>query len=116
MMKSWTLAALLATVVGCASNHHESPERAEGGEGNEIKMALNDVPAPVRATLTREAQGAAIKTVDKEQMNGKTIYETDVLANGKNWEIKVDEGGKLLSKKLDDEAEEKEEKNEKGKH
>ena len=103
----------------------EDQDDEEGEEANEVKMSLDQVPAPVRATLTREANGATIKTVDKEEQHGKTIYETDVMSGGKNWEIKVDENGKLISKKLDNEEEkaskknekeEDDEKEEKGKH
>jgi uncharacterized membrane protein YkoI len=105
MSKRWALVALLALGAGCAHNMNNHDE--EGEEANEVKMTLDQVPAPVRATLTREANGATIKTVDKEEQHGQTIYETDVMSGGKNWEIKVDENGKLISKKLDNEEEEK---------
>ena len=59
----------------------------------------------VKATLTKEANGAKIETVDKETDDGKTIYEADVMINGKNYEIKVSADGTLLSKKLDQEDE-----------
>jgi uncharacterized membrane protein YkoI len=110
----WTAAAAAGMLVGCSNMHHEK----EGEEGNEVKMTLDQVPPAVRSALQREAQGAAITAVDKEEDKGKTIYETDVMLNGKNWEIKVDQDGKLVSKKLDPENEkgekgEKEEKAEK---
>ena len=121
MSKRWTIAALAMLAIGCTQNH-KNHEGKEEEEGNEVKMSINDVPAPVRATLQREAQGATITTVDKEESHGKTIYETDVTLNGKNWEIKVDPTGKLIGKKLDEESkekgekDEKEEKEEHGKH
>ena len=102
----WVLAVVAAAglMVGCEhmKHHHEEEE-----EGNEVKMTIDQVPPAVRATLQREAQGASIKTVDKEEDHGKTIYETDVMLNGKNWEIKVDGDGKVVSKKLDPEEGEK---------
>jgi uncharacterized membrane protein YkoI len=104
----WTVAVLLGLVVGCA--HHGKMGEKEGKEENEVKMSIDQVPAPARAALMREAGGATIKTVDKEESNGKVIYETDVMMNGKNWEIKVDADGKLVSKKLDNEEGEKAEK------
>jgi hypothetical protein len=115
MMKArWILSVVLAAgLVGCSNmKHHEREEE----EGNEVKMTLDQVPPAVRAALQREAQGAAITTVDKEESKGRTIYETDVMMNGKNWEIKVDEDGRVVSKKLDPESEkgEKGEKEEKG--
>jgi len=48
--------------------------------------------------------------VDKEEDKGKVIYEADVMVNGKNWEIKVDQEGKVVSKKLDPEGEKEEKK------
>lgn len=104
MKAQWILAAaaLTALGLGCSNmGHHE--EEAE--EGNEVKLTLDQVPPAVRATLRREAQGAPIKTVDKEEDKGKTIYETDVIVSGKNWEIKVDGDGNVVSKKLDPENE-----------
>jgi len=98
----WTAAVLLGVAIGCA--HHEK------GEENEVKMSLDQVPAAARATLMREAGGATIKNVDKEDDHGRAIYETDVMVNGKNWEIKVDADGKLIGKKLDNEEDEKGEK------
>lgn len=110
MSTRWALVALLALGAGCAHNMNKHDE--EGEEGDEVKMTLDQVPAPVRATLKREAGGAEIKSVDKEEQHGKTIYETDVMSGGKNWEIKVDENGRLLSKKLDEEEKEKSSKSE----
>ena len=39
--------------------------------------------------------------------HGKTIYEADAMIDGKNYEILVSEDGKLISKKLDNEENEK---------
>lgn len=107
MLDRMLFSALLAgTLVagGCASSH------AEREDEDEVKMAIADVPAPVRETLTREAKNNAITTVDRETDDGKTIYEADVMLDGKNWEIKVDPAGKLLSKKIDNEAEDDDDK------
>jgi hypothetical protein len=100
-------AGLMTVGLGCSQMHKDKEAKEEG---DEVKMSINDVPAPVRATLTQEAAGAKIDTVDKETDDGKTIYEADVMSGGKNWELKVAPDGKLLSKKLDEESEEKGEK------
>src|SRR5436305_2836084 len=72
----------------------------EGGkEENEKKLAFADVPAAVRKTLKREANGAAIKSVDLEKVDGKTVYEADVIIDGTNYEILVNKSGLLISKK-----------------
>ena len=101
-----TLATLLTLGLGlgCANMHHEKEDESEG---NEVKMSIDQVPPAVKAALMREAGGAMIKSVDKEEDHGKVIYETDVMMNGKNWEIKVDANGNLVGKKIDNEENEK---------
>lgn len=79
-------------------------------EQGEVKTPFDQVPANVRDTLTQQANGAKIDSVDKETDNGKLVYEADVILNGKNWEIKVGEDGKVVSKKLDTEEDENPEK------
>lgn len=105
MRIGFILAGAVALSVGCS--HMHGGKDAEGEEKNEVKMSINDVPPAVRDSLNREAGGQMIKSVDREEQNGKTIYETDVMMNGKNWEIKVDENGKTISKKIDNEEAEK---------
>jgi len=109
MTKRWiftsVVAAAFAFSAGCSQMHkHEE----EDEEANEVKMTLDQVPPPVRATLQQEAGTATIKSVDREQTKkGDTVYETDVMQGGKNWEIRVAPDGKLLSKKVDNEENEK---------
>ena len=81
-----------------------------GSEKNEVKVPFEQVPPAAQATLTKEADGAAIKSVDMEKDEGKAVYEADAMIGGTNYEIKVDADGKLLSKKIDNETDEKGEK------
>jgi hypothetical protein len=83
-------------------------ERKESDEGQETRVSMDKVPAAVRKTLKREANGAGIGKVDVEKRSGKTVYETDVEIDGQNYEILVPADGKLISKMIDNEAEEKE--------
>ena len=76
-------------------------------EENEVKMKFSEIPAAVQKTLTDTANGSKIETVDKETVKGKVVYEADVVIDGKNYEIKVAEDGKLISKELDSEDEKK---------
>jgi hypothetical protein len=111
MQKRWALIALLSLAAGCCHHHDKmgkSMEKEED-EKNEVKMSINDVPAPVREGLMKAAGGATIKTVDKEERGGKLVYETDVMSGGKNWEIVVDANGNLVSKGIDNEEAEKSE-------
>lgn len=101
--------SLACTACQSANAPHANHEENEAQETAEsaVKMKLDQVPPAVRDGLMREAGGASITEVDKEQDDGKTIYETDVMLNGANWEIKVAEDGSLLSKKMDNEPEDK---------
>lgn len=93
--------AVAAASVGCSQMGKDHEREDE----DEIEMTLDQVPAAVREGLQREAGGAAIAEVEKEDENGKVVYEADVTIDGKNWEIVVDESGKLVSRKLDDDDE-----------
>jgi uncharacterized membrane protein YkoI len=98
------IAFLAATlIVGCSHNREKEEE-------NETVVTMDQVPPAARDALKREAQGAAIGKIDKEMSGGKEVYETDVMINGKNWEIKVDAAGNVISKKIDNEENEKNEK------
>jgi len=102
----WALVGVLAATVGCSSMH-KNKNHEEEEEGDEVKMTMDQVPPAVKATLMQQAGGVPIKTVDKEMSKGKTIYETDVMQGGTNWEIRVAEDGTLISKKVDNEEAEK---------
>jgi uncharacterized membrane protein YkoI len=103
-----TVAAAALLVGGCKSMSKD--KNKESDEGDEVKMSINDIPAPARDSLMKEAPGATITTVDKESRKGVTVYEADAMIGGKNWEIVVDANGKVISKREDDESEEKNEK------
>jgi len=105
MLKRWAIAGMLGlALVGCNAMKKADEEKEEG---NAVKVAIEQVPAAVRATLQQEAPGVAITTVDKEEEDGKVTYEADAMIGGQNYEIKVAPDGKLISKKVDNEAEEK---------
>jgi hypothetical protein len=107
-MRSKWIVVLLATVglIGCANLKAED-KKGEEKEGDEVKISFAECPAPVKATLNKESNNAKIESVDKETDEGKTIYEADVMMDGQNYEIKVAEDGKLISKKVDNEEGEK---------
>jgi|SRR5581483_4333703 len=108
MQKRWwiVLAASLA-LAGCTNTKSANKGGEEEEEGNEVKVAFTELPAPVKATLEKESGNAKIDTVDKETKDGKVIYEADAMVNGQNWEIKVAEDGTLVKKRVDNEQDEK---------
>src|SRR5262245_59451850 len=66
--------------------------------GDEQKMALDQVPAPVKATFEKEAKGGTIGDVVKETEKGKTFYEARITHNGKDMYVHVREDGKVLKR------------------
>ena len=76
---------------GCA---HSNKEEAEE---NEVKMSLDEVPPAVREGLLREANGATITSVEKEDDHGKVVYEADIQSGGKSRELTVDSDGNRVS-------------------
>ena len=63
ILVSLSLGAMLA-VVGCKHN-----------EEHEEKIALGDVPTSVRTAFDTAHPGATVTKVEKEEKNGKDIYE-----------------------------------------
>ena len=91
-------AAAVVIVVGTGTYANDEDSSEKGGE---VKLQLADCPAAVQKTFEREAQGAKIEEVEKENEDGKTVYEADVQIHGNEYEVAVAEDGTLLEKKLD---------------
>ena len=80
----------------------------EEDEGKEVKIKFSEAPAAVQATIKEEAGGVSIENLDKEtHKDGKIVYEADAMIGGTNYEIDVAEDGKLISKAIDTEDEQK---------
>jgi len=79
---------------------------------NDQEVAISQVPAAVRATLLKAAEGGTIKEIERETKNGTTVYEAEVLLHGKEVEIKVAADGTLLGKEVENEGDEEEDEDE----
>jgi hypothetical protein len=89
MNSSLTRSAIVSSlslffVLGCASH--------------EVPVTIDQVPAAVRATLTRESTGGKITEVEKEIRDGKNVYSADITLNGEEWDLTVAEDGSVISK------------------
>ena len=71
---------------------------AVAGEGHEKSVKLEDIPAPARQTILKEAKGAPILKVEEEHKHGKTLYEASVQQGKDEMGIVVDAKGKLVGK------------------
>lgn len=72
-----------------------------GSEGEE-QVSLDKVPAAVKATILKESAGGKIAEIERDTKNGKTIYEVDILMNGKEIELQIAEDGTLLGKEIEE--------------
>lgn len=68
-----------------------------GGCASERKVAMAEIPEPVRATLEREAAGTVIES-EKETKNGKVVYSFDVKREDGEWDVEIAEDGTLIGK------------------
>lgn len=97
-MKSISLAVVISAALACGAiaqakeKHHE-----------EENLNSSDVPAAVQKAADKEAKGGKIVRWEKEGAD----YEAVIEKGGKEWGIKMDAKGKVLSKH--DESREKNE-------
>lgn len=82
------------------------PGVASANEEHEKTVKLEDIPAPARDRLLKEAKGAPFLRVEEEQKHGKTVYEGVIKQGKEEVGIVVDAKGAYMGKHS--------EKNEKG--
>src|SRR5215471_8729097 len=89
----WLLAMALAGATASAST-----TVAYADEKNEKEVKLDQIPAPARQTILREAGGSPILKVEEETTNGKKLYEAHVKKGNDVIGIRVDANGTLIDK------------------
>jgi len=92
--------------VGCAL---ALPAFSFAKEHEEKELKSSDVPAAVQKAADKEATGGKIVRWEKEGAN----YEAVIQKNGKEWGVKIDTTGKVLSKHDESKEKGEHEKNEK---
>lgn len=91
------MVAGLALCIGAVATQ----KMAEG----EREVSLGEVPEPVKATILAQAQGNAINEIEVEVENGQTVYEAEVIIEGREVEFEIAPDGTLLGKEIEDEDE-----------
>jgi len=75
----------------------------------EPKVTMDQLPAPVKATIEKEAKGGTVADIVRDTEKGKSFYEAHItLPNGKDRYVHVADDGKVLKR----ESAKKEAKNE----
>jgi hypothetical protein len=64
----------------------------------ETKVAIGQTQQAVRDTIQRELVGAEPEDIARRTVDGQTVYETDVIRDGHEWEVVIREDGTILSK------------------
>ncbi|MFW6107455.1 MAG: PepSY-like domain-containing protein [bacterium] len=72
------------------------------GQIDEVELSLDRVPAAVRQTILREAQGAKVEDVEREVDAGQVVYEAEFEAGGREVEIRIAPDGTLLEKEVEE--------------
>ena len=104
------IASAVLVLAGCSKMDMSHP-MSLFGEGKEVKVSMNEVPAPVAATIESEAKGMQVGEIVKEEEKEKTVYEVKM---GKE-ELTIDTMGKVIEReKIKEEKGEESEKCEKG--
>lgn len=62
------------------------------------EVPLEQVPPAVRATIEREMQGGRLEEIERETMNGRTVYEVELVRDGKKRELHIAEDGTVLKR------------------
>ncbi len=60
-------------------------------------LPLDQIPAEVRATIEREAQGAAVSEVERDLEDGRVVYEVKVQQSGLDRRFTVGADGALMN-------------------
>jgi len=76
------------------------------------KVLFDDLPPAVRATLEKHAASGRITEIEKETEEGETVYEAEVILDGKEVDIIVSAEGKYLGKEQEGEEAQKTEREE----
>jgi len=99
LKKHWKLISLIVVICLTLSLGAVAVKQAMD---KEVKVSIEEVPAAVRATILAEAEGGTINEIEMETEDGQTVYEADVIIDGREIEIEVAADGTLLGKETED--------------
>ncbi len=65
-------------------------------EEGEKDIQLKDAPAAVRNTVAEQSKNATIRGFSAEEEGGKTVYELELLVDGRSRDMIIDQSGRVL--------------------
>jgi uncharacterized membrane protein YkoI len=69
---------------------------ATSAVAQEKKIKRSDLPPAVEKTVAAQSAGATIKGFSKENENGQTYYEAELVVNGHSKDILIDTNGAIV--------------------
>ena len=63
----------------------------------ESRVKMKDLPDAVRQTVAEQSKGATLKGLAKEVENGKTLYEAELVVNGRKKDVLIDPAGEVVT-------------------
>ncbi len=90
---------LMVGVTGCcgACKRGEKAEGAKVKEAPAQQVSLSQVPEPARAAIEQVTAGGKIKTIEKEEEGGKTIYDVEATMRDRDVEYDIAADGTILT-------------------
>jgi hypothetical protein len=94
----------MAAMIGCVQEPVQAKKECKAKDAQkdkEVKITIDQVPAPAKKTILAEAGKNKIVEIEKETEDGGVFYEAKWLINKKAVEIKVTPDGKLVEKEFE---------------
>ncbi len=88
-------------------NGDDEADDDDGDDGDEDEdegeqVSIKDVPKAVKATILKCAKGGEIEEIEREEEDGKVVYDVEISVGDKEYELEIAKNGKLLSKEADE--------------
>lgn len=89
----------LSTPVLAGSEKPMGKAADKGEKSAEAKLTMDQLPAPAKATLEREAKDGTVGDIVKQTRNGQTVFEAKIQRdNAKDRYVAVTADGKLVKR------------------
>jgi uncharacterized membrane protein YkoI len=93
ILQSVLVAILMVGLLGCDTISGLAGKKEAASQ----VVSLSDLPAPARATVDKLTAGGKIKKLEKEEKDGKAIYDVEAKVKDKDVEYDVASDGKVLT-------------------
>jgi len=71
------------------------PVTEDGMPGYQQSLTMEELPAAVRTTIERLAEGREVADVDRESWGNRTVYEVEFREKGRNPQVHIEEDGSV---------------------